>query len=417
MKNHNKFKKNLIILVFFLGLTFSRAERSITDFRVPPSSALDVDITGGISGSDKQYRDRTSRFLRGMFELAMYGFTENDNKSLYSDLSLSLEPLIGKGKYIYVDDTSRYFNIQTGFTQNLLSLSYINTSDFFGSLSGSGNIYWDYTRYNERNNSHYIDGDFSAGFEFGYGRLRDGTNLWRALEIERILKEEDLVTDDLSSEDILAIAQTVNQLQKFAINHERYEKFFYEELENQFQALGIDRIPAYVWFKIKDIIEYWISPRRFGYRAGVGPYVSGDGQYYYDQADSSTRNIGFGNSLIFGRFSFNSAYPITSRLQYGQGGRFDLNEKGVDVNLNVDLDYRISLHIDFGLSNNIGYTGSQFNNGHGHFGHTHELTFSYYLEDNMAFYCFVRYNRQWDATTDALNHNFYTGISFSYDVW
>jgi hypothetical protein len=408
--------KNTLLIVF-LAAAVTSAERSITDFRVPPSSALDVDITGGISGSDKQSRHQTSRFLKGMFELAMYGFAENDNKSLYSDLSFSLDPRIGKEKYIYNDDTLRYIKIQTDLTQHLVSLSYINTSDFFGSLSGSGNIYWDYTRYNENNYQHDINGDFSAGFEFGYGRLRDGTNLWRALEIERILKEEDLVTDDLPSEDILAIAQTVNQLQKFAINHERYEKFFYGELENQFQALGIDRIPAYAWFKIKEIVEYWIFPRRFGYRAGVGPYISGDGQYYYDQTDSSTSNIGFGNSSIFGRFSFNSAYPITSRLQYGQGGRFDLNEKGVDVKLNVDLDYRVSLHIDLGLTNSIGYTSPQINNGHEYFGHTHELSFSYYLEDNMAFHSFINYNRQWDGTIQALNHNFYTGISFSYDVW
>jgi hypothetical protein len=416
MKNHYKPVKNLIIFVLFIGLTFSRAERSITDFRVPPSSALDVDIAGGLSGGDRQFRFYNHQFLRGNFELDMEGFTENDNKDLYSDLSFSLDPCFRKENFKN-DTTLNHFELYTFLGENLRSLSYINASDFFGSLSGTGEIWWSYTRYNDINYNHDIFGDFSAGFEFGYGRLRDGTNLWKALEIERILKAEDVITDDLPSEDILVIAQTVNQMQKFQINHDRSEKYFYGELENQFQALGIDRIPAYVWFKVKEIIDCEIVPRRFGYRAAVGPYVSGNGQYFYDQTDSIKSNIGHGESSIFGRFSLSSAYPITSRLQYGQDGHFDLNEKGIDTGISVYLDYRVSLHIALDLTNSFGYTSPRFNMGEKNINHSHNLSFSYYLEDNMLFRCSVGYNRQWDADFGSFNHEISTGISFSYDVW
>lgn len=411
---NDKTMKNTLLIVF-LATAVTSAERSITDFRVPPSSAFYAQI-GLLGGIDKWSKsDQYLTGLLGGFDFNLQGLNENDDKALYGGLSLSFNPSYYRDEEN--DTVENRFYSWTGLRQDLLALTYINTTNWFTGLQVDGKIDWRYTQYTEKKYDHYITGDFNGGFEFGYGRLRDGTNLWKALEIERILKEEEIIENDLGSDELLAIAQTINQLQKFVLSHERYEKFYYQEMENQFQELGIDWVPAFVWFKIKEVIDFDIVPRRFGYRVGFGPYIEGNGSYTYYQYETYSRDVKYGRSFIFGQLSFNSAYPLTSRLQFDQGGMLRANDKGVDAQISVDLDYRVSLRIDFGLTNSFEYKSPKINFDNKFIFHAHELSFRYYLEDDMYFRSWCGYHRFWDDESMQFNPGLSAGVAFTCYVW
>jgi hypothetical protein len=419
---NDKTMKNTLLIVF-LGAAVTSAERSITDFRVPPSSALNVGMALGMSGQYAkfpEYHDpnftQRELGLRGGFAIGLNGFSENDNREIYGGLSMDFWPHYDK--IVLHDTTKHQFYSTTSLIQKFLARSYINATDFSAAFSGDGNIDWDYSKNAEFLYDHWISGYFDAGFEFGYGRLRDGTNLWKALEIERILQEEEMISDDLTSDDILAIAQTINQLQKFVLSHEKYEKFYYQELENQFQELGIDWVPAFVWFKIKEVIDFEVIPRRFGYRAALGPYVTGSGFYFFEKEESGGNWSAGGDPRIYGRVSFQSAYPINHRLQFNQRGDIKVNEEGLDTGVGFDFDYRVSLRLEFYLANSFKYTSPGLNVfGEKMIDFAHDFVFKYYLEDNMTFEWNIRYNHRWSDDSRKFGDFLSTDIGFAYYLW
>jgi len=246
------------------------------------------------------------------------------------------------------------------------------------------------------------NGNLEAGF--GIGHLREGMFTNTALHINEILKKENIIQENLSDASILAIAQLISKKQYFWIEHDRYEKFMFAQLQEIIEAdpAFTEPVTAYAWFRIFDLIDgiplgilyndvvYW--SRRFGSRLGfdfLGTNITDcsdrydgygmrnlpmlDSVYYvpglrlkYDYGNplSLRSHLMFSTSYLLAWYDSVTTHTISSDLTYSYGIIDNILIEGV---LNVDY-----LHI------NADYTTSQ-----GIFYGYPQVKLSYYIEDRI----------------------------------
>ncbi len=153
----------------------------------------------------------------------------------------------------------------------------------------------------------------------GYGRVREGTYVATALQVNKILRGQGVTESDLSRQTVLGIAQAIARGSFFHMRaHDRYHKYLLEAIEdvlNQDPACQGRVIPAYVWVKILEI-------------------VGDEARYFYGTGQSDHWRRFFGS-----RFSINLlASDISYQEQDYQGGH---------LNLFDSLDYLPALEVRY----------------------------------------------------------------------
>lgn len=331
--------KSTILLLFFTTISFSQ---KITDFRLTPTAGYDMDIGLGFYGGEASGPEYKSQSISGTASLNFDGRLESETKVLSGNLYFSYSPAMDKIKY--TDTINRqHENLKSSnlwLSEKMSADFYINKSSIFWLMAGNGRLVWQ--SYNlDSNYNHVVYGDYDAIGGIGLGRLRDGTASYKAMEIVDILIREKVIEKKLKSDEILGLAQLLNQKWNFQLRYQRYEKFYYKEIEDYLKSIGIYRIPAYVWFKIKEVIDEDITPREFGLKLSGGFGLTGYGYASYSITDGDTLSELRGDPLVHFKTSLRLAYPLTYRFQLKEMMDLTITEKSPSFSSSLSLIYLI----------------------------------------------------------------------------
>ncbi|MEO0142451.1 MAG: hypothetical protein ABIL70_03225 [candidate division WOR-3 bacterium] len=293
----------------------------------------------GRTGEEKNYK---AQRLSGNTSLDFDGRMESEPRVFEGKLSFFYSPFLDNIKWT---DTVNHRDeklkgASLWLVEALSGDFYINNSNLFWLISGNGSVDWNY--YNiDSNYSHDVYGNFDATGGIGLGRLRDGTASYKAMEIVDILIREKVIEKKLKSDEILGLAQLLNQKWNFQLRYQRYEKFYYKEIEDYLKSIGIYRIPAYVWFKIKEVIDEDITPREFGLKLSGGFGLTGYGYASYSITDGDTLSELRGDPLVHFKTSLRLAYPLTYRFQLKEMMDLTITEKSPSFSSSLSLIYLI----------------------------------------------------------------------------
>jgi hypothetical protein len=211
----------LLLSLVCSGVSFSQEEVSVSDFRYPETRALDW--KGGLFGNlgSNEYafssplKESSSNSRRGDFSLntsvLYFHSTENHDNLMRLNASLSYQQSTSKSDLQNVDGIlENKGNEKRGFVTGSWEYKHYPFSDEDAHFIGSANL--TYSGFMVKQNSlERFHGDLNSrefvqksfdllgtGFVgIGYGRMRDGTFVIRALRILERLQEDGVVTESL----------------------------------------------------------------------------------------------------------------------------------------------------------------------------------------------------------------------------
>jgi len=398
------------LFLFFIAVSYSQ---KITDFRLSPVGTADVDLKIGFSANENQNQYTKLQSLSGITGLNLNGRYESEPK-IFSGSLYYYQEIINQQAIDTINQGKSRLS-ELFLMENLNGDFYFNNSSFFWSIAGKGFLDWHY-RNEDSNYMHSIYGNYDAGAGIGFGRLRDGTPAYKAMEIIKLLKREKIIEKEPDREEILKLAQILSQKWCFQLRYERYEKFLFQEIEEYFKSIGIYRIPAYLWFKIKEIIIEETEPREFGFTLVSGFGLMGSGSIYYEVVDGYIYSDMYGNPTEQLRLSLQTAYPLTYRLQVKEALRLYIDENGLSYYNQLSSAYLIFIKLETIISHKWEDYFNQYSQKRMR-EQSLSLSFQYYLEDRVSVFwdnC-IRYH--WERERTDWFRNFNTQISFNYDAF
>lgn len=406
----------IIIILLLTACLF--AQKKITDFRLAPASALDVKILFGLNSSANLHDEGNHYLLGGSAELEAEGKIESEEQILTADFDLHYAPFAAYTNYADTsyEDESRWRSYLY-LREKIQTFFYLNKTNVFISASGNGKLQWQH--YEEDDGEHSdVSGKYSLSGDIGFGRLRDGTASWRALEIERILLQEKVINEPLSHDAVLALAQAINRKWMYSLRHDRPAKYYYQEMESILNTYGVLDIPIYVWFKLKEIIDQRIEPREFGLRMSLGVQASGEVYHWYWDypGDSAAGNRGEHGARP--RLVLTSAYPLSYRWQFDENLEIFYNN-GLSFGFSTIFTYLVHYNLSVKLYHHFDYKyhpeADFYDDTEKRIMQDIRAIVYYYIEDRFSISWHTKLVRYWnDERTET---SFSTGLQFGYDLF
>jgi hypothetical protein len=274
-------------------VSFSQEEVSVSDFRYPETRALDW--KGGLFGNlgSNEYafsdplKESSSNLRRGDFFLntavLYFHSTENHDNLMRLNASLSYQQSTSKSDLHNLDGMlENKSNEKRGFVTGSWEYRHYPFRDEDVHFIGSANLTYNGYRIKENTLRRSLGDLYSleivqksfgllgTGFVgIGYGRMRDGTFVIRALRILERLQEDGVVTESLSRDQILKIVDRVAHTREYTTNFERYEKYLVLDIVNELAAEGValpQAVAPFSILKITEALREQIEPRFFGWR-------------------------------------------------------------------------------------------------------------------------------------------------------
>ncbi len=409
-----RFMWALLLLIILLP-----AQKKITDFRLAPASALDMNISFGLGSSGDIYDNIMSYALRGDAGLRATGKMESEERTLTGDFNLRYEASIFNTDYsdTTIDDydvRQTYLDLYEKFDSHF----YLSRTSFFIAASGNGRIWWHYLENDDRE-SNEVQGYYGLSGDIGFGRIRDGTASWRALEIERILLAEEVIREPLSHTAILELAQVINQQLMYRMRYDRYTKYYYHDIENVLREYGASDIPIYIWFKIKEIIDERVEPREFGIIASAGLQLHGNAYHrYMDYPDDhSTDNAGEHKARP--KLTITSAYPLSFRWQFHEDLELFYDDNGISFGFSNFFSYRVNYRLAIKLGQQLNYNYYQLpplhNNTDTRLSQLVTAQLHYYIEDRLRITWSNSFLHNWKYENEKRDA-WYSTLNLSYDL-
>ncbi|TET22752.1 MAG: hypothetical protein E3J71_04930 [Candidatus Stahlbacteria bacterium] len=304
------------VLMFLLVQTQADTVYNLRDFRLPDAGAMKLEMDAGLdisgrddyetwSAPDEEYiGDQTGGSGGGYWGFDWEFCLRGENRYIY----LKLNPLVRLGissyRYVSQEDTVEYERQESYFHQsaNLRSSAYANwyigESPFFWGIDG--HFFMDESGY-WHEDTFYNPGIWTSGAIYavtGVGRIRDATpaaHAWQFLE----------EIDQLGYDNINSLAELLSVRWRYEMKHWRYERFFYQDVENRLLEEGIVKdLSAYELMRLREIISYFPQDRLSGTRLKLG--VGG-----YPWVLETWANL-------------KGAYPLSRRLQFSFLGVVEL---------------------------------------------------------------------------------------------
>lgn len=204
--------------------------------------------------------------------------------------------------------------------------------------------------FSELNASHtdtskQIASDLTVGF--GYGRYIDATSLAKAVRIEDHLLKDKVISDYLSKEIMLDIANIIEREQEFRVMYgDTYETFWFDAIENEIKKsdkLIEDNVGSIGILRMRQVlfnINERVNQRFYGWDATAG--------ILFPLTTSDKSPAGNPNLSVGGRYSI----PLSWKFQINAVARvftpMDSSfAKRVTSSLGVDFIYELSNKINF----------------------------------------------------------------------
>ncbi|MBI3766291.1 MAG: hypothetical protein HY277_07305, partial [Ignavibacteriales bacterium] len=161
---------------------------------------------------------------------------------------------------------------------------------------------------------------FQGSLAIGYGRIRDGSFIYRALRVVERLREDGVVNRQLSRSEMLDLADRLARRRDYTTNFERYEKYFVQDIIAELAergALGSQQLTGLSTLKIVEALRQDIQSRLFGWRVY---YAFND---THDQSRSDGQTIVAGSSAV-GYDQFNNDWIYVHEVGAEFGYPFSL---------------------------------------------------------------------------------------------
>jgi hypothetical protein len=425
-----------MLIAILAGKSAGQDSVSISDFRYPETKA--IDLKGGLSGyfSSDQYDESyplvpliltTAKGNSGDGNLNASAnflfFHTKDNHDQSFTVSAQGSNSFSNNEDTRVDTVTRRresSRVDWGgsVSADWSYLHYI-TEDGIHLIGGSTVDY--YTTHSRRNSltdgpvvvssSEQVSGSYSVRFHgslgLGFGRLRDGSFVFRALRVVERLREDGVITRSLSRSEMLDLAARIATRREYTTNFERSDKYFVKDIVDDLTSLGVIApgvaVTSYSAMRILESFTENIQSRFFGWRVF---YMINDAHDQYGSHSSMTLSDGtlsaeqrIDNSWLYvSRFGFQYGRPLSLLTHLYAEATLDLP--------NHDAAARYALRVIGTVSHQAGerllLVGSyQYSGGSSDallslfsldsdaytrsFNHTFQGNFVYFLEDQLHF--------------------------------
>ena len=245
------------------------------------------------------------------------------------------------------------------------------------------NIYYD--TYNSNKNQNYI---VSAGI--GWGRMRNVTPVVEAIRFQERLKQVNALNNDLDEKTIEDLAQKFSQVNYYADVHDRYSKYFWQDIEKSLSNDGVSLagLNQYSDSYLKEVLSEVRFVRNEGLETSFNLQVNYQNQYQYQRQYLLINNY---DSNYYSSYY----YPVND-------GPF-INEQ-LYMLLNGSLAYSHQLNLNSQLNFNLSLSGGP---NLIHNSDSYNFPGNKNIKQEYSFNCGIGYNYELtDRIVAAINNNF-----------
>jgi len=340
-----------VAVLILLSATAGAQNVSITDYRVPVSSAKSLN-------ANLFYNYAT----KGDTTIADVGTVGLVYKHFYSSLPFSWRiDVSGTGTKLE-DDTSHAVDLATYVNKYLA-----DDSNFFGYAGLTASHVEGYKQ---------IDSRGSVGV--GYGRFIAATAFYKAIRIDQFLLKEGVITGHLSKANLIKLGNIIEREGEFRDMHgSAYRPYWYEAMEDVITASGKftgDGLGAMGVLRMDEVLfQEVIHDRYYGWdvRLGVGHEIT-----TFDESDPE--------GSVEAGFSF--AYPmgLTSQINHrtDYNTPFDNMGEAYGITSVTDYIYEVTNRIDFIGSYQLQYDKASADED-AIDGHSIRAGFIFYIENQI----------------------------------
>jgi len=246
-------------------------------------------------------------------------------------------------------------------------------------------------RYRDERESYYSV-DFRGSLGAGFGRLRDGTFVFRALRIIERLRDDGVITRPLSRREMLGLIDRLATEREYTTNFERSSKYFIRDIVEELTALGVvlpGSVTPFSALRILESFQERVNPRIFGWR------------FYYTFNDTHSLSVTEGSYDNFQNdwtyvheFGFQFGHPLSLLTHFSGSLILDMPTHNLrnrsTVRAQTTISHQIGEQLEvvgsygffYGVDNVYSFDFESFQRSAAH---TIEGNFVYFIEDRLRF--------------------------------
>jgi hypothetical protein len=140
--------------------------------------------------------------------------------------------------------------------------------------------------------------------------LRDGTFVFRALRIIERLREDGLITRELSRREMLGLVDRVARRREYTTNFERPDKYFVRDIVDELTETGViapGAVTPYSTLRIVEGLQENLALRMFGWRV----------YYAFDDVHNQHKSEAYYNTVSFESYSDGWAHIHEFGFEFG----------------------------------------------------------------------------------------------------
>ncbi len=464
----------IVLAAVLSGRAVSQDSVSISDFRYPETKA--IDWKASVDGTFRQQDQENSPILYTLPPLSHYraGHGVETDNILDGDYNAATTFLLfhskenhdqnlkvtGSGRYSHSREVQSTYDTSSQEEEITRShweasvivdwsyLHYLSEEGFhiLGSTKANYSVYGslqddNLTPPGYRTSNHALYRSYEVSFMgslgFGYGRMRDGTFIFRTLRIVERLKEDGLIARSLSRAEMLELADRIARKREYTTNFERPDKYFVQDVVDELIKLGLigpGTVPPYSTLRITEGFQESLETRMFGWRVY---YAFNDihTQSKYGDYYSSYSSESFGDSWAhIHELGFEYGRPLSLNTHFSGRVYADIPihdpETRSTLNATAALSHQVGerLELDGTYSFLWGQLSTPFANDASYTRatlHTLQGNFVYFLEDRLRSVVGITYTSLSDRaynyysriTPDSLSRwNLTISFGFSYNI-
>lgn len=297
-----------------------------------------------------------------------------------------------------------------------------------------------------KNYEDYKFQNYSLGFGFGFGKLRDVTSVINALRFQDRLKTVNVINEDLPADVIHNIASQFSSYDRYKAAYDRPNKYFWNDMEKQLSTANIPLETASSYSKLY-VFE---SLSELKYRRMEGQIISFSGNLKYTKAQirdlsKLIMQFGYGEGLnssyyeitsesilpgivIEGIFSHQKSLHSQTRGKLVLESRTNISDRKSLVNLHgingeLGYDYEITDQIVFQLTNYAGFNVVNRDISESIMSNNFNPKLSVFLEDQLSIdlnYNFIYQENTLEAKPKSItyysrDHRVFLGLNYFFD--
>jgi hypothetical protein len=413
---------------------------TIEDFRVPETKYQR--LTGSLYGGWRKTDNDNTNYSMGILQdhysnssksssvqsalgYVFANYNENNSLEIAAGVTGQVYHQSSDESQSYTTPHSQSSGSQTNYLLDIRPAirysSYLMPDTWFWFTEGSGR--YSFGQSNHHSNTTYSEGstntpyhdstyfknnslNASVGGGIGYGKFRDGSSIFAVLRILDKLAEDGMLLRPLTKDEVLRIADVIARKIEYSYTHDRYVKYFLEDIFGQLQKMDVlkgNAATAYSVLRAVEVLSEQIEPRLFGWRARIG--VKRTFMEQIDVLDQSGYNstsnyFMYTQSTYLWYFhdyvslAFDYGYPLTLNLQVNSNLSVDIPsvdyQRKIGYTYQLAGIYQIGERIDATISGSISrysnlYQSADENEFSRYVQYNADISFRFFIENNVNF--------------------------------